>query len=890
MNRKAVVLLVFLAVLCILPSDLSPSYGPSAIVAEQNMVSDEPVIGSVVYTQFGYTTYLGDGRYSYSSVMGMENTWDGSRFVKWFYNPDDKSLKIGSVRFTHLPGGSLRLEGDAGTIIDSLKWYSQYYLNSKWNNVTLDNYAFRGIAFYNDRIEVRQQFWGPTGELNLTYIYNRFGTFKITVDVTNKAAIAVPVRIAWVALGIKNIVGNYELIRENETVIGINIEGLNLQWSDVYQSDPNIAINTFLDRPNRMAAVIFGNQSSVLPAGRTYTLDPSVNPVIIDANDDWWRLNFLTGEKTHTTNDDEIYLLHAFSPDFDYVYQGQMRFILAIPQAATIDSANITAYELTDNGGTAATIWRINEENVGPLESDTTFPSRANTTTATWTWDSIASEWSFGAVTTLVQEQINLAGWQSGYGMGFRFGYSASKTIHCRFADITYGVAYAAYMNITYTEAGGNNVPSNDGCTLTNPDDTDNLYAVYKDYLFTSNVSDADGFADIDYIEMSSYSASAYWTVRYDEDTDTFSEQVGASYIVLGGSSAASESGNTIDITWVIEIEWAHGDLANYDLRLYTVDDEPESDTDDYDLNYDYETRVDITTGPTFNDGSGTADRGDYNSIDSITATGTIDYYGSSISPASAEVDIWASCSDIAGSPWSDTTLTDGAFSLTVDSDDVVGLDTYSFKVVQEGAGSGGSDLCQASESDVYIADRMVITILADDNTVVNGTQVNFTVTVIYDYDDTSFSWWNISVTNDGVFFGVFTYASTDFNDTDADTTNIYSVNAFNNETTHVITKFSAIPESVTWSSEGGLEGVNIFYDLFFSANMWSYLGPMGLVVIGYFLVTKNKILGILWFVLECLFMAQYFTLVPANPDYWWHIFILLLGGLFTCVYPLWDR
>lgn len=105
-----------------------------------------------------------------------------------------------------------------------------------------------------------------------------------------------------------------------------------------------------------------------------------------------------------------------------------------------------------------------------------------------------------------------------------------------------------------------------------------------------------------------------------------------------------------------------------------------------------------------------------------------------------------------------------------------------------------------------------------------------------------------------------------------------------------ILVLYALLPIGLSGIPEGGLEGVNIFYDLFFSANMWSYLGPMGLVIIGYFLAKKEKVLGVLWFVLECLFVAQYFTLVNANPAYWWHIFILLLGGLFTCVYPLWDR
>ncbi len=80
------------------------------------------------------------------------------------------------------------------------------------------------------------------------------------------------------------------------------------------------------------------------------------------------------------------------------------------------------------------------------------------------------------------------------------------------------------------------------------------------------------------------------------------------------------------------------------------------------------------------------------------------------------------------------------------------------------------------------------------------------------------------------------------------------------------------------------------FYDLFLSPQMWGYLGPIGIVVIGYLLCKKDKSLGVLWFVIECLFMSQYFLLVAATPAYWWHIVILLFGGLLTCVYPLWDR
>ena len=82
----------------------------------------------------------------------------------------------------------------------------------------------------------------------------------------------------------------------------------------------------------------------------------------------------------------------------------------------------------------------------------------------------------------------------------------------------------------------------------------------------------------------------------------------------------------------------------------------------------------------------------------------------------------------------------------------------------------------------------------------------------------------------------------------------------------------------------------NIFYEMFLSLQLWGYFGPLALVIIGYILTKKELILGILWFVVECLFIGQYLLLVSATPDYWWHIFILLLGGSFTCVYPLWGR
>jgi hypothetical protein len=86
------------------------------------------------------------------------------------------------------------------------------------------------------------------------------------------------------------------------------------------------------------------------------------------------------------------------------------------------------------------------------------------------------------------------------------------------------------------------------------------------------------------------------------------------------------------------------------------------------------------------------------------------------------------------------------------------------------------------------------------------------------------------------------------------------------------------------------MQDINWLSEIFLSLEMWGYLGPMALVVIGYYLSKTNVTLGVLWFIVECLFVSRYFELVEATPDYWWHIILLLLGGLFTCIYPLIDQ
>ena len=79
-------------------------------------------------------------------------------------------------------------------------------------------------------------------------------------------------------------------------------------------------------------------------------------------------------------------------------------------------------------------------------------------------------------------------------------------------------------------------------------------------------------------------------------------------------------------------------------------------------------------------------------------------------------------------------------------------------------------------------------------------------------------------------------------------------------------------------------------YDSFLGLGISGYLGPLALVIVGFVLTRKDRFLGVLWFIVECLFIANYIALAETTPSYWWQIFILLLGGLFFCIFPLMNQ
>jgi hypothetical protein len=105
------------------------------------------------------------------------------------------------------------------------------------------------------------------------------------------------------------------------------------------------------------------------------------------------------------------------------------------------------------------------------------------------------------------------------------------------------------------------------------------------------------------------------------------------------------------------------------------------------------------------------------------------------------------------------------------------------------------------------IWDRLIITIQADDETPYNAQEVDFTITITYEYDSASCTTYTIQIDRNGTNWYVFTYANRSlFSDTNSDV--LYRYNASSTgagvwDSTYGLSAFTTNIESVIWSGTG---------------------------------------------------------------------------------------
>jgi len=231
--------------------------------------------------------------------------------------------------------------------------------------------------------------------------------------------------------------------------------------------------------------------------------------------------------------------------------------------------------------------------------------------------------------------------------------------------------------------------PNVDGAIVNNLDDTNRMYAGYRQYQFELNVSDADGFTDIDYarIGLETEDGEYLFKAGFQEDSVTFVEETNPNNITLSSSSTNTSSGTAIYIIFYITIETSVPAISGLLISCYVNDTAGLEDHPDYALDYETENVIDVSSTDI------TPDEGPAGGY--TTITGYLTYFNSSdLIPAATYYDVWIVSQNstiiVEVDGWS---TTDGYFTVNVLTMSALGTEAFQIEPVAEG-GTGGEDTC----------------------------------------------------------------------------------------------------------------------------------------------------------------------------------------------------
>jgi len=363
---------------------------------------------------------------------------------------------------------------------------------------------------------------------------------------------------------------------------------------------------------------------------------------------------------------------------------------------------------------------------------------------------------------------------------------------------------YIDYLDIdlfqVYAWNESNHRPSVLSALCTNIDG-DNMYAGYRNYTLTLNVTDEDGFADIHYASVSLrtvYLAVAF-KIGWFEDNNTFVKETNGDITLQTSLCSNVSAGNQIDLTFSITIEVAC--TQDLDMLIYgAVNDTVGAEREvSWGLGYDIITSSVVT-------GSLSDDRG--NGGATIYASGTALYYNSTIGLASDYYDIW--CYNEQGyANYSTSTISiNGAFNITVITAPAVVLVDYKMSVRAEGEGVADTDYSAIDAEDSYISDEIYITFSREIYAPSSEEIVRITPHISFQYDDTEVTNYDMRVTRDGMIWKSFdeTNVSDYFWDADSATAHIYDVGAIT-DNTYGVTDFSSESMTIVWYAGHGDDG-----------------------------------------------------------------------------------
>ena len=227
----------------------------------------------------------------------------------------------------------------------------------------------------------------------------------------------------------------------------------------------NVYDKTVLRRKNR-------RRQQTVPAKYPLLIDPSVNLNITDGGDDVHYLSYTVYTSYNSLIAGITYvcgmLREYITASSSYaIMWGGLRFqSVAIPQGATIDSADITVYNLEIEDSPVARVYADDVDTAAAWSAGSIPKDITKTTAYTEVTPGSTGSYQF-SVTSVVQEIINRAGWTSGNDIRFAaFGQNTGQTTaKWKIAAQEHATQDEAQLDIVYSTAGGGGLGPGRGLT-----------------------------------------------------------------------------------------------------------------------------------------------------------------------------------------------------------------------------------------------------------------------------------------------------------------------------------------------------------------------------------------------------------------------------------------
>ena len=246
------------------------------------------------------------------------------------------------------------------------------------------------------------------------------------------------------------------------------------------------------------------------------------------------------------------------------------------------------------------------------------------------------------------------------------------------------------------------------------------IYAGKKVTTIKTEHTDPDGQADVDDCRIRIGSEKGnYFTLQWNVDTNSYSIVDGSKYVSISGCTVTEESiTNGYRLTWQFIVDWSFPfDDSHYGVAAWTDDESGASSGYQWSEagTYTFENDLEVVSFTVSIDSSYDADHDGkiednewFAGGHQVTATGTVEYEGSSVKfdseyAESVQVQLFYDTDgdgtpDDLGDTYADTTITNGAFSITYTPGTSPALQPNAhFDVAIQGIPTGGSDVTQDS-------------------------------------------------------------------------------------------------------------------------------------------------------------------------------------------------